>query len=223
MPTVRAKGRRNKQRLPSMAKSWLRIKNPYPPVLQFSEDQIEAIHCTSLTLLRDKGMRVLSKEARGLYASAGAIVDEETRMVRFDPDMVLQLVQRSPYQFSMHGRAPERWFDVGGNNLVFATVGGPPHYSDLEGGRRAGTLDTFQDLLRLAQNYDVLHLTTPMVEPQDVPIHLRHLHMARAVATLTDKPSFIYSRGRQAVADSLEIFRMAMGMTVEEFEERVHC
>lgn len=223
LATDRVKGRRNKERTAPAAPRWLRIKNPYPPIAQFSEDQIEAIHQASLSLLRDKGMRVLSKEARRLYASAGASVDDDTQMVRFDPDMVLDLVAKSPAQFSMHGRAPERWFDVGGNNLVFATVGGPPHYSDLEGGRRAGTLDTFKDLLRLAQTYDVLHLTTPMVEPQDIPIHLRHLHMAHAVVALTDKPTFIYSRGRQAVADSLEILRLAMDMTVKEFEDRVHC
>ena len=192
--------------------SWLRIKNPYPPIAQFSEDEIETIHLASLNLLRDKGIKVLSEEARGHYRDAGFDVSEDTLMVRFDPDLLLQTVMPAPPTFTMHGRSPNRWFEVGDDNLVFATVGGPPHYSDLENGRRAGTHDAFRDLLRMAQNYDVIHLTTPMVEPQDLPTNVRHLHMTRSVVTLTDKPTFIYSRGREAVADSLEILRMAYGI-----------
>ncbi|MGE4660142.1 MAG: trimethylamine methyltransferase family protein, partial [Arenicellales bacterium] len=141
--------------------SWLRIKNPYPPIAQFSEDELEAIHLTSLNLLRDKGIKVLSAEARDRYREAGADVSEDTLMVQFDPDMLLQTVGQAPQRFTMYGRSVNRWFEVGDNNLVFATVGGPPHYSDLENGRRAGTHDTFRDLLRMAQNYDVIHLTTP--------------------------------------------------------------
>jgi trimethylamine--corrinoid protein Co-methyltransferase len=224
MAQQRRRSRRDDRSRPApQAQSWLRLKNPYPPIAQFSDDHIEAIHQTSLTLLRDKGIKVLSAEARQLYASAGAKVDGDTLMVRFDPDMVLETVDQSPKTFTMHGRAPQRWFEVGGDNLVFATVGGPPNYSDLEGGRRAGTHETYRDLLRLAQTYDVLHLTTPMVEPQDLPTNVRHLHSTRSVVTLTDKPTFIYSRGREVVADSLEILRIAQGLDQRAFEDRVHC
>ena len=224
MSRQRKRSRRdNKARPAPQSQSWLRLKNPYPPIEQFSEDQLEAIHQTSLALLRDKGIKVLSLEARQIYATAGARVDDDTLMVRFDPDWLLETIKQAPRSFTMHGRAPQRWFEVGDNNLVFATVGGPPHYSDLEGGRRAGTHDTFRDLLRLAQSYDVLHLTTPMVEPQDLATHVRHLHMTRSVVTLTDKPTFIYSRGREVVADSLEILRIAQGVDQRAFEDRVHC
>ncbi|HCX87017.1 MAG TPA: methyltransferase [Gammaproteobacteria bacterium] len=224
MARERRRSRRGESR-PSLqpGKAWLRIKNPYPPIAQFSDDEIEAIHLTSLNLLRDKGIKVLSTEARERYREAGAQVNEETLMVRFDPDMLLQTVGQAPPGFTMHGRSADRWFEVGDNNLVFATVGGPPHYSDLEDGRRAGTHDAFRDLLRMAQNYDVIHLTAPMVEPQDLPTPVRHLHMTRSVVTLTDKPTFIYSRGREAVADSLEILRIAHGIDQQAFEDRVHC
>ena len=141
-------------------------------------------------------------------------------MVRFDPDAAAD--GHAPPTFTMHGRSENRWFGVGDNNLVFATVGGPPHYSDLER-TTGGTHDAFRDLLRTAQNYDVIHLTTPMVEPQDLPTNVNHLHMTRSVVTLTDKPTFIYSRGREAVADSLEILRMAYGMDRQTFESKVHC
>jgi len=174
MTRDRRRPRRSESR-PSIqpSEAWRRIKNPYPPIAQFNEDELEAIHLTSLNLLRDKGIKVLSAEAREHYRQAGANVSEDTLMVQFDPDMLLQTVEQAPANFTMYGRSADRWLEVGENNLVFATVGGPPHYSDLENGRRAGTHDTFRDLLRMAQNYDVIHLTAPMVEPQDLPTPVR--------------------------------------------------
>jgi trimethylamine--corrinoid protein Co-methyltransferase len=47
--------------------------------------------------------------------------------------------------------------------------------------------------------------------------------MTRSVVALTDKPTFIYSRGREAVADSLEILRIAQGVDQQAFAKRVHC
>ena len=41
------------------ASPYLRLHNPYPPIAQLSNDQVEAIHQTSLELLEETGMRVL--------------------------------------------------------------------------------------------------------------------------------------------------------------------
>ena len=49
---------------------YTRLINPYPPIEQFSADQIEAIHLASLTILEEIGIRVLSEEARELYQAA---------------------------------------------------------------------------------------------------------------------------------------------------------
>ena len=43
---------------------WRQWINPYRPVEQFSEDEIEAIHQASLDILRDTGVRVLNDEAQ---------------------------------------------------------------------------------------------------------------------------------------------------------------
>ena len=67
----RRSGRTTSRSTHQPGKSWLRIKNPYPPIAQFSEDELEAIHLTSLNLLRDKGIKVLSAEARNYYRKAG--------------------------------------------------------------------------------------------------------------------------------------------------------
>jgi trimethylamine--corrinoid protein Co-methyltransferase len=201
----------------------LRLKNLYPPIEEANQEQVEAIHQTSLAILRNKGIKVLNKEARKIYRDAGATVCEDTEIVRFDENLVLEAISNAPSQFTISGRNPERWFTVGDNNLIFTTVGGPPNYSDLETGRKAGTLENFRNLSRMAQAFDVIHMTAPMVEPQDIPVHLRHFEFARSLVELTDKPPFIFSRGRRAVAESLEIMRIAHGVSQEEFEKEAHC
>ena len=84
--------------------------------------------------------------------------------------------------------------------------------SDLDGGKRSGNLADFRDLVRLTQHFDVLHVTGPCVEPQDVPVQFRHLQSGLAYLTLTDKVPYLYARGRGQVADGFEMFRIGYGV-----------
>jgi trimethylamine--corrinoid protein Co-methyltransferase len=90
----------------------------------------------------------------------------------------------------------------------------------MQGGRQPGTLEALERLCKLSQRFDVIHMIGPFVEPQDIPINLRHLHMTRSVLTLTDKVPFVYFRGTQAVADAYEILRIAHGLTADEFSQQ---
>jgi trimethylamine--corrinoid protein Co-methyltransferase len=112
---------------------------------------------------------------------------------------------------------------VGKNYVAFCTVGGAPNVSDLESGRRPGSLEDFRNLMRLAQAFDVIHMLAPATEPLDIAIPLRHLYMTKAIVELTDKVPFIYSRGNQAVAQSLEIMRIANGLDEERFLQTPCC
>ena len=59
-----------------------------------SEDELDAIHRASLRVLCETGIDILHDDARRLLAGAGARVDGDR--VRFDPDMVLEMVALSP-------------------------------------------------------------------------------------------------------------------------------
>ena len=54
-------------------------------------------------------------------------------------------------------------------------------------------------------------------EPQDIPVHIRHLEMTRAQLMLADKIPFVFSRGSGQIADNFALLRMAHGMTEEQF------
>lgn len=211
-------GRRSRQQTKVIAefdRAWRQWKNPYPPICQFSEDEIEAIHLASLKVLSDTGIKVLSHAARTLYADAGMTVKDE--VVHFDPDGILDLVTKAPPVVTLKGRGPNRDVTIGRGHVGVCTTGGTPNFSDLQQGRQPGTLGALDRFCKLAQTFDVIHMIGPFVEPQDIPINIRHLHMTRSVTTLTEKVPFVFFRGTEAVADAYEILRLAHGMSEEEF------
>jgi trimethylamine---corrinoid protein Co-methyltransferase len=70
---------------------------------------------------------------------------------------------------------------IGGNHTVFAPAYGPPFVSDLDGGRRYGTLEDFCNFLKLTCASPWLHHSGGTVcEPVDVPVNKRHLDMVYA-------------------------------------------
>lgn len=196
--------------------AWRRWTNPYPPIAQFSADEIEAIHDASLTVLRDIGIKVLHDEARAHYRAAG-MTEAEDGVIRFDPDAVLDLIAQAPSEITLHSWNPAHNVVIGGRHVGITTSAGSPNCSDLKAGRRPGTQADFDAFCKVSQAFDVIHFIGPVVEPQDIALGLRHLHMTRAVATLTEKIPFVYFRGREAIADSYEILRLVHGLSDEEF------
>ena len=198
--------------------AWRQWVNPYPPVEQFSADQIEAIHLASLRILSETGIMVLSEDAKAHYRRGGMSVSAEG-IVRFDPEGLMDLIALAPSQITLRARGKDRDVTIGGRHVGICTTGGTPNFSDLDGGRRPGTLALLDDFCRLAQSFDVIHMIGPFVEPQDVPTNLRHYAMTRSVLTMTDKVPFVFFRGTEAVADAYEIIRLSMGLTEEEFRD----
>jgi trimethylamine--corrinoid protein Co-methyltransferase len=197
--------------------------NPFGPVELLSVDQVEHIHRAALEVLVRLGVRVLLPEARELLGAAGAVVDEETLMVSFPPELVEGALASAPSSFRLVARSPERTVTIGGRHVVTVPVSGPPATADLDGTRRPGTLVELEDFVRLTQHFDVLHVATPSIEPQDVPLALRHLAFTHTFATLSDKPSFVYARGRGQVADAFDLLRIVFGVGKEEFAAAPRC
>ena len=205
------------------SQQYRKLTNPFESLKVFSDDQIEALHEAALSILEGPGIRILHPEARGRLALAGAEVDEDTQIVRFDRGLVGQSLSTAPRTVELQGRGTCRSVGIGGRQLVIAPVSGPPNVSDVAGGRRPGSLRDFKDFVRLAQSFDVIHLLGPSVEPQDVPVNLRHLDMTHSQLTLSDKTPWVFCRARAAVQDSFEMLRIVHGVDEAAFAERVRA
>jgi trimethylamine--corrinoid protein Co-methyltransferase len=196
------------------------LRNPFEPMKVFSDDQVAAIHEAALVILETQGMKVLSSDARVLYRKAGAEVDEATLHVRLDRGLVAASLATAPRDITLHAVDPQRHVPLSNRCVAFAPTSGPPNIMDTARGRRAGTLEDFCNLIKLCQNFEVIHVLGGATEPQDIPVHIRHLEVTRAQLMLCDKIPFIFSRGHKQVADNFELMRLAHGISPEEFRSR---
>jgi trimethylamine--corrinoid protein Co-methyltransferase len=205
------------------APNYRELRNRFTPQPIFAEDEVLAIHDSALHVLEGLGIRVLLPEARAFFKSAGAIVDDDTQMVRIGRDIVGQALLDSPKSFRARGGSAGRDMSVELGTLTFVAGCGAPNVTDIERGRRPGTLADFEDLVRLTQSFDILHFHGPHIEPQDVDLRFRHYATVRAQLTLSDKLPFIFSRGTAQVLEGFEMVRIARGLSDEDFRSGVHC
>jgi trimethylamine--corrinoid protein Co-methyltransferase len=199
------------------------LRNSFAPQPAFSADEIENIHEAALRVLEELGIKVLLHEARQIYAAAGAIVDEDTLMVRIGRDIVEQALAAAPRRIHAHAGDPRRdqIFELG--NMSFLAGSGAPNVTDLDRGRRAGSLRDFEELTKLIQSFDVLHLQGPYVEAQDIDVRFRHYAISRVQLVLSDKFPFVNARGPRQVAEAFEMVRMARGLSDDDFRNGAYC
>ncbi len=208
---------------PSRKPDYHTLRSPFVPQRVFSEDQVAAIHETALRVLEELGMRVLLPDARAILAAGGALVDEDTQMVRIGRDLVADALAAAPRSIRCHAGSRERDLTLEPGVLTFIGGSGAPNATDRERGRRAGTLQDFADFVRLVQGFDVLQIQGAYVEPQDIDMRFRHYAVNRAQLTLSDKLPFVFARGTPQVADGFEMIRLARGLSEDNFRDRVHC
>ncbi len=194
-------------------------KRRFPPMRIVSDDELEAIHQTSLTILEEIGMDFLNEDARALLKQAGANVDPGSQRVRFDRAMIEQAIETCPAEFVLHARNPAHHINFGGDWVAFPQMASAPNCSDTDKGRRPGNQEDFRNLLKLAQSFNILHLTGGYpVEPVDLHSSVRHLDCLSDFVKLTDKAFHAYSLGRGRILDGIEIARIGRGISHEQLE-----
>jgi len=203
--------------------NYRQLRNPFPVMNVFSEDEITNMHDTALRTLEELGVKVLLPEAREIFAKAGARVDETDEMVFIGRDLVEAAIASAPKSFACKAGAPHRDFQMELGALTFQPGAGAPNCTDLKRGRRAGSGRDFRELIQLTHHFDVFQMVSPLVEPQDIPTHLRHYFTVEAQLTLTDKFPFFFSRGTPQAMDSFAMLQDFRGLSDDDFAANPHC
>lgn len=200
---------------------WRDVVNPYAPIEIISGDQIETIIQTSLNVLATQGMRFLEPASRDMLRSAGADVDDADEIVRFEPAFVQEMLTRAPAEFELRARNPAHDLKIGGNHILFSSVGGPAFCSDLDNGRRPGSYDEMCDYLRIVQSLNIVHQEGGgAFEAMDLPAETRHLDLYLAQHRLLDKNCQSYALGRERTIDSIEMACIALGLDRTQLAEK---
>jgi trimethylamine---corrinoid protein Co-methyltransferase len=193
------------------------LRNALGTVSLLTPEQVEDVHDASLRLLEEAGVELMGRAARDVLRAAGALVDDETALVRIPRDVVEAAVATAPSSFTVTPRGAGRAIEVGGDHVSFGLVAGPPTVEDRIRGRRQGNLEDYVTLLKLAQSFDVIHfIGNQPTPPVELPPTTRHLDTYLANVTWTDRAFHCLAIGRERVIDAIEITAISRGLTREQ-------
>ena len=183
------------------------------------EESLQKIEATAERILAEVGIDIRDDdECLEKFRQSGARVDG--LRVRFEPGHVRELLKTAPREFTQHARNPARNVQIGGKNIVMAPSYGSPFVMDLDRGRRYGTLDDFQNFVKLAYSSPWLHHSGGTVcEPTDVPVNKRHLDMVYAHMKYSDRAFLGSITSEERAEDSIEMSRILFG---RDFVDQ-HC
>jgi Trimethylamine:corrinoid methyltransferase len=175
------------------------------------EESLVRIEETADRILAEIGIEFRDDPASlDLWKKAGAKVDGV--LVRFEPGMLREILKSAPARFVQHARNPARSVEIGGNSVVFSPAYGSPFVMDLDKGRRYGTIEDFQNFIKLAYMSPWLHHSGGTIcEPVDLPVNKRHLDMVYAHIKYSDRGFMGSVTAESRAEDSIEMARIVFG------------
>lgn len=221
---ARDRGRRRRSRRQDISQTVETIRqlpfeqptHRYQPLNVVSDDELEAVHQASLTILSEIGIDFLHEEAKSILKEAGADVEPDGDRVRFDPALVDSFLGLAPEVFTLHARNPVHNLQFGGDKMAVCSIASPPNASDLTGGRRTGSQEDYRTFLKLGQSLNAVHLWGGYpVEPADIHPSVRHLDALYDMLVLSDKAVHAYSLGKERNRDAIELVKLARNIDDE--------
>jgi trimethylamine--corrinoid protein Co-methyltransferase len=198
-----------------------RLRVPFAPLEILDAEQVERILLGAFRVLEEAGLEIRGAAAREVYRRGGAMVDEDTHMVRLGRELVEAQLAHAPERFVLRARNGARDLHVGDNVVNFGPVTGAPHIRDLEGGRRYGDLESFRNILKLIHTLGVLHWQGGIVvEPVDVPVATRHLLVYQAHIEYDDTVWAARGIGGVQAADAIALSAIEHQCTIEDLARR---
>ena len=135
-------------------------------------EDIGKIHETVFKVLEDVGIEVRLDEARDLFRSAGAAVDEERCVVRIPAGLAEDLISKAPDTVTLCGRDEKGDLDchIGGTRVYMGTGGTALNVQDPgSDSTRPASLDDIRNMARLVDVLDNIHFYMLNVYPNELP------------------------------------------------------
>ena len=187
------------------------IERNIPNFEILDETALKIIETNAEKILEEIGVNFPDNPtAMKLWQDAGATIDGDR--VRIPRGLARKLIKTAPSQFTQHARNPKKNVVIGGKNLVFAPVYGPPFFRDYKDGRRYATIGDFQKMVKLIYMSKYLHHSGGTVcEPTDIAVNKRHFDMLYAHMKYSDKPFMGSVTAPERATDSVEMCKILFG------------
>jgi trimethylamine--corrinoid protein Co-methyltransferase len=143
-----------------------------------SDDEITSIHETSLRILREIGIKVLSKKVQSLLAENGAEVDAAHSIVKIPSSLVEEAVKKAPKKMVLCGRDPKFDLELPTKDFPYvATSGFATFMRDFETGEKRMTKSSdLKNFAVLSDYLDQVDFFWPIVTPTELPPPVQTVH-----------------------------------------------
>jgi len=180
-----------------------------------TQEEIEAIYYSALTVLYETGVRVYEKEGVEVAYSGGALVEdttEDSSLVKMPPWMVDRALATLPRKVVVTGPDRQYRMELYKNQIYFGAGSDTPFTLDpYTGQRRRATYKDVKNFARLAQampNID-FHMSLGIVQDTAVGTYDRWQYLAMLEGT--SKPINITAVDLDGVRDQLEMAYIRVG------------
>ena len=180
------------------------------PYMFLTEQEVTQVHECSLQILETVGIDFRYAPALEILKKGGAKVDGER--VFFPALMVEAQIKKAPAEFSLYARNSDLDVVLGGDHMAYIPGYGAPFVTDLDNGRREGSLQDYENFVKLTQTSPYQDICSGMViEPNDVPHNIRHAKMIYAAMKYSEKPFMGSAMGAQGAKDSIQMASILFG------------
>ena len=186
------------------------IETFHPKLQALSEEQLLAVHHTSLDILSQTGIVMKNEVARKLLLEAGAW--ESEGRVKIPPHLVTDAIASAPSRIPMHNRLGQLTMPLEAGQVFFGSGSDCPFTIDIETGeRRLPTVSDVERIARLCDGLDQIDFVMSMGVPCDVPPLDHYLHSFIAMVRGSVKPMVYTARDRHDMEDIYEIACAVVG------------
>ncbi|BFL47747.1 trimethylamine--corrinoid methyltransferase [Lactonifactor longoviformis] len=175
-----------------------------------SQNEIEQIHENTLRIMENIGVVMTYRPARDILEKGGAILDGER--VRFPQKMVEKELKNVPSSFTMYARNPKYNVTLNTEDSVYAGPNCPPFVTDMDRGRRPGTLADFIEIIKICDRLKNVDIQSQIpCEPGDVEVARRPDVMLYNTLKYSEKPFMGSSLGYENAKRGIEMASLAFG------------
>ena len=180
-----------------------------------SDSDLHDIHLATLEVLEETGVRVEYRPALELMADHGCRVDFDSRIVQIPEHVLKKALSTAPSFFTLYGKTPE--FDVKVDTQGIYTIGGSSalFVLDLDGQRHTATRKDLEELTRLQDALENLHIMHAIVIPQDIEQEGFDRILFSTVMKNTSRNYYSQGMGAQSIRDQVEMASLILGSTEE--------
>ncbi len=192
------------------------VETLHPTLRMLSDEQIQAIHQTSLDILSRTGIVMKNEAARELLLDAGAW--ESEGRIKIPEHLVSEAIASAPSRIPMCNRLGEVTMPLQEGKVFFGPGSDCPFTMDVDTGeRRPATAEDVRRIALLCDGLDQIDFIMSMGTPSDVPTLDHYLHSFIAMIRGSVKPNVYTALDR---ADMEDIYRIACAVAGGETELR---